>query len=82
MLVPDKYMAIKDDIPGFDELNKEKYVNYSDYFMSLPSGYEYEVPLSLNAETCISEYRNVEKAQASDKGNNNNNGSSQALQRG
>ena len=57
-------MAIKDDIPGLP-LNSEKNPGDSENPRTLPMGFDYEVPLSLNAETCLSEYRNVEKA---DKG--------------
>ena len=59
VIIPKKYMAVKDDIPGF-------YLNTvlnpgSENPKTLPTGFEYEVPLSLNAETCFSEFRNIEK---------------------
>ncbi len=53
-------MAIKDDIPGF-HLNTQLHKN-SENPRTLPAGYDYEVPLSLNAEICMSEFKNVEKA--------------------
>ena len=52
-------MTIKDDTPGF-YLNTDMHPN-SNNPRTLPSGYDYEVPLSLNAETCLSEFRNIEK---------------------
>ena len=52
-------MTVKDDTPGF-YLNKEMHPNNSNP-RTLPAGYDYEIPLSLNAETCLSEFRNVEK---------------------
>ena len=56
-------MTVKDDTPGF-YLNKEMHPNNSNP-RTLPAGYDYEIPLSLNAETCLSEFRNVEKVPAS-----------------
>ena len=41
--------------------------------MTLPTGYDYEIPLSLNAETCLSEFRNVEKAPKNSGGSARNN---------
>ena len=41
--------------------------------MTLPTGFDYEIPLSLNAETCLSEFRNVEKAPKSSGGSARNN---------
>ena len=85
LLVPEKYMAIKDDIPGFDEMNLVKHPG-SENPLSLPSGYDYEVPLSLNAETCFSEFRNIEKVtdktNSINNGSNNQNSTAQAQQRG
>ena len=71
ILVPERYMAVKDDIPGF-HLNKVKHPG-SDNQMTLPTGFDYEIPLSLNAETCLSEFRNVEKAPKSSGGSARNN---------
>ena len=62
LLVPQKYMAIKDDTPGF-YLNTEMHPNSTNP-RTLPAGYDYETPLSLNAETCLSEYRNIDKVPA------------------
>ena len=59
LLVPQRYMAIKDDIPGY-HLNNVLHAN-SENPVTLPAGYNFEIPLSLNAETCFSEFRNVEK---------------------
>ena len=64
-------MAVKDDIPGF-HLNKVKHPG-SDNPMTLPIGFDFEIPLSLNAETCLSEFRNVEKAPKSSGGSARNN---------
>ena len=58
-MVPVRYMAIKDDIPGF-HLNSVLHPS-SENPMTLPTGFDYEIPLSLNAETCLSEFRNIEK---------------------
>ena len=52
-------MAIKDDIPGF-HLNHVLHPN-SENPVTLPLGHDYEIPLSLNAETCFSEFKNIEK---------------------
>ena len=41
--------------------------------MTLPTGFDYEIPLSLNAETCLSEFRNVEKVPKSSGGSAKNN---------
>ena len=68
LLVPTRYMAIKDDIPGF-HLNTLLHKG-SENPRTLPAGYDYEVPLSLNAEICISEFRNVEKAISEKKDSN------------
>ena len=46
---------IKDDIPGH-HLNTIP-VEGTEHFKTVPQGFEYEVPLSLNAEICVSEYR-------------------------
>ena len=54
-------MTIKDDIPGF-HLNSQLNPN-SQNPKTLPVGYEYEIPLSLNAETCFSEFVSEEKKQ-------------------
>ena len=59
LLVPKRYMAIKDDIAGF-HLNTLLWPN-SEHPQTLPQGFDYEIPLSLNAETCMSEFRNIEK---------------------
>lgn len=72
MLVPSKYMAIKDDIPGLP-LNTEKNPGGSENPRTLPVGFDYEVPLSLNAETCLSEFRNVEKTDKGTKGKDGQN---------
>ena len=32
-----------------------------DWPKTLPTGFDYEIPLSLNAETCLSEFKNVVK---------------------
>ena len=71
LLVPQRYMAIKDDIPGF-HLNTVRHPG-SENPMTLPTGYDFEIPLSLNAETCLSEFRNVEKAPKSGSGSARNN---------
>ena len=55
LLVPLKYIAIKDDIPSL-HLNDQMHAN-SENPKTLPPGYDYEVPLSLNAETNLSEFR-------------------------
>ena len=39
----------------------------SEHPRTVPNGYEYEVPLSLHAETSISEFRLKEKAGAANK---------------
>ena len=52
-------MTIKDDIPGF-HLNTQLNPN-SENPKTLPVGYNYETPLSLNAETCFSEFISEEK---------------------
>lgn len=54
-----KYTAIKDDTPGFylNDIMREN----SENPRTLPPNYDYEVPLSLNAETNLSEFRNKEK---------------------
>lgn len=54
VLIPSRYLVIKDDIPGF-HLNTV-WVEESKYPRTVPPGHEYEVPLSLNAETCLSEF--------------------------
>ena len=69
-------MAIKDDIPGF-HLNSVLH-DGSKNPKTLPLGYDYEIPLSLNAETCFSEFVNVEKKTTTASGkavkvNNNKN---------
>ena len=69
LLVPQRYMAIKDDIPGF-YLNEELHPN-SENPKTLPFGYDYEVPLSLNAETNLSEFRNKEKPPTTAQGKSN-----------
>jgi len=61
-------MAIKDDIPGF-YLNRDLHKG-TENPRTLPTGFDYEVPLSLNAETCISEFKNPEKPSAPDKKEN------------
>ena len=55
-------MTVKDDTPGF-YMNAEIHPNSTNP-RTLPAGYDYEVPLSLNAETYLSEFRNVEKVPA------------------
>ena len=57
VLVPRKYQALKDDLP-MHYLNTQKKENGE--FATLPDGYSYDVPLSLNAEICLSEFRNKE----------------------
>ena len=69
LLVPQKYMAIKDDIPSF-YLNTDLHKG-TENPKTLPTGFDYEVPLSLNAETCISEFKNPEKAIVADKNKDN-----------
>ena len=56
-------MTFKDDIPGF-HLNRVLHPN-SENPLTLPTGFDYEIPLSLNAETCFSEFKNVEKVPTS-----------------
>ena len=58
VLVPAKYQAFKDDTPNLF-LNDKKHPG-TDEMATLPRGHEYDVPLSLNAEVCMSEFRNVE----------------------
>ena len=53
-------MVIKDDTPGL-ELNSEMHPN-SQNPKTLPTSYEYEIPMSLNAEICLSEFRPSDKA--------------------
>ena len=50
-LIPVKYMVIKDDTPG-DPINtaQDKERN----LVCLPKGNNFEIPMSLNAETCVS----------------------------
>ena len=62
LLVPEKYIVIKDDTPGF-HLNDQLHPN-SENPKTLPHDYDYEVPLSLNAETNLSEFRQIEKPPA------------------
>ena len=62
-------MTIKDDIPGL-HLNTILHQD-SENAKTLPTGFDYEIPLSLNAETCFSEFRNVEKASKSSRKDNN-----------
>ena len=57
VLVPLKYQALKDDIP-YHYLNNKKRENGETYTM--PDGFKYDVPLSLNAEVCLSQFRNKE----------------------
>ena len=64
-------MCIKDDIPGF-YLNTELQPG-SQHPRTLPPGFDYEVPMSLNAETCLSEFRNIEKIPAEARENRRNN---------
>ena len=52
-------MTIKDDIPGF-HLNTQIFEENGNP-KTLPRGYQYEIPLSLNAEICFSEFVNIEK---------------------
>lgn len=52
-------MTIKDDLPGMF-LNSELNPN-SEHPKTLPLGYDYDIPLSLNAESCLSEFRNIDK---------------------
>ena len=69
LLIPYKYLHIKDDTPAF-YLNNEKKANGD--LATLPDqvktegieedNFTYEIPMSLNAEVCMSEFRNVEKA--------------------
>ena len=63
LLVPQKYIVVKDDTPGF-YLNTEMYEESKDIPRTLPKGYDYEVPMSLNAETCLSEYRQKVKEES------------------
>lgn len=60
MLIPKRYTVIKDDTPWF-HLNSEMQPGTEDP-KTLPKGFDYEVALSLHAETCLSEFRQVEKA--------------------
>ena len=53
-------MVIKDDTPGL-ELNTEMHAK-SENPKTLPVGYDYEIPMSLNAEICLSEFRPIDKA--------------------
>ena len=64
-------MCIKDDIPGF-YLNTLLQPDSSNP-RTLPTGFDYEVPMSLNAEICLSEFRNVEKIPAEARENKRNN---------
>lgn len=57
-LIPAKYMVIKDDTPG-DPINVVK--DKENNFVTLPNGSNFEIPMSLNAEICLSQFRNVEK---------------------
>ena len=63
-LIPAKYMVIKDDTPG-DPINAAK--DKENNLVCLPKGNNFEIPMSLNAETCVSQFRNVEKEQKEDK---------------
>lgn len=56
---------VKDDIVGLP-INKEL-VEGSEHPRTVPPGYKYEVPLSLHAETCLSEYKVKEKSNTSGK---------------
>ena len=67
ILIPHKYLTIKDDTPGFYLNNVHK---ANGELATLPDQvaaygiteeFKYEVPMSLNAEICMSEFRNVEK---------------------
>ena len=53
--MPSRYLVVKDDIPGH-HLNTIP-VEGTEHFKTVPQGFEYEVPLSLNAEVCVSEFR-------------------------
>ena len=64
-------MCIKDDIPGF-YLNTELHTD-SQNPRTLPPGFDYEVPMSLNAEICLSEFRNKEKIPAETRENKHKN---------
>ena len=64
-------MCIKDDIPGF-YLNTELQPDGQNP-RTLPPGYDYEVPMSLNAEICLSEFRNIEKIPAEARENKHKN---------
>jgi len=70
LLVPKKYLTIKDDIPRL-HLNTELNEENKNYPKTIPTDFEYEIPLSLNAETCFSEFVNVEK---NEKSNSNKQG--------
>ena len=59
LLVPQKYTTIKDDLPGM-LINNILHEN-SENPKTLPPGYDYDVPLSLHAESCLSEFRNIDK---------------------
>ena len=57
ILVPRKYQALKDDTPNhFANTHKKE----NGEFATLPDGFNYDVPLSLNAEVCLSQFRNKE----------------------
>ena len=67
ILIPRKYLTIKDDTPGFHLNNVHKangeLATLPDQVAAygIPEEFKYEVPMSLNAEICLSEFRNVEK---------------------
>ena len=59
LMMPARYVVVKDDIAGL-ALNSE-HVGGSEYPRTVPAGYEYEDPLSLHAETNLSDFRAKEK---------------------
>ena len=75
LLIPNKYITIKDDTPGF-YLNDVLKANGEPATLpdqvaseAIKEEFKYEVPMSLNAEICMSEFRNVEKPKQAAKSN-------------
>ena len=66
LLLPSRYLVVKDDITGF-VLHTELVEGGSEHKKTVPLGYDYEVPLSLHAETNLSEFRAKEKTSSTSK---------------
>ena len=66
--MPQKYTTIKDDLPGM--LLNTLLCPDSENPRTLPMGYDYDVPLSLNAESCLSEFRNIDRKPITKKNSN------------